>query len=434
MRKSKYTTVLPNGENEYIIYNCLNDALLVCTPDTLELIRQHQDHLDTLFQQHPDLYNHLKEKGMIVPDETDETAELIATWEREEESGTHYSITINPTMDCNLRCWYCYEEHLTDSHMSATVLTSIKKLLQRICSNGTTQSLHLSFFGGEPLLEFSSCIKPLITLAHSLCKEYAIELSLSFTTNAVLLSKDKIDFLKATNLPIRFQIPFDGGRDYHNHIKKFANGNPTFDISINNLKHAVEQGFSVIVRCNYTNESISSFNDLIDELADFYKTHTQEMSFAFHQIWQDEHRQETDSIVNQLTLKISKWGKRCFSPKLDSGRCYADQRNSFVINFNGDLYQCTARKFNDENKEGHLQPDGTLIHNQRYEERMQCRFSNPECLECRAFPICKICSQKRLEHDRTRCLISTRAIAEMDALRSRITELYHTPKCTTDCL
>ena len=158
------------------------------------------------------------------------------------------------------------------------------------------------------------------------------------------------------------------------------------------------------------------------------------MSFAFHQIWQDEHRQETDSIVNQLTLKISKWGKRCFSPKLDSGRCYADQRNSFVINFNGDLYQCTARKFNDENKEGHLQPDGTLIHNQRYEERMQCRFSNPECLECRAFPICKICSQKRLEHDRTRCLISTRAIAEMDALRSRITELYHTPKCTTDCL
>lgn len=425
MKSSKYNIIVRNGD-AYILYNSLRDRMMVCALETFKLLESHRENPNALSGIHPELYRCLTDRKFLVPDETDETAELIASIEKSETSDTHFSITINPTMDCNLACWYCYEDHLHDSRMPIEVLNGIRNMLRNICDNGKTRSLSLGFFGGEPLLEFKSRVVPIILEARTLCGEKQIVLNLDFTSNAVLLTRDKADFLHDTGLPVRFQIPFDGGREMHDTVKKMKNGCPTYDLTLDNLKYAVEQGIRVTVRCNYTNQSVASLHGLLDDLLPFFEKHKDSMTFSLHQVWQDERNcEETNDAVRSLEKRINAIVHADPSGVLNDVRCYADRRNAFVVNYNGDLYQCTARKFAPEDREGVLHEDGTIEHNERYRTRMASRFSNPECMECAIYPICKTCTQKRLEREQGRCLWSAEKEQYIeDVVRSRIAELY----------
>jgi radical SAM additional 4Fe4S-binding domain len=71
-----------------------------------------------------------------------------------------------------------------------------------------------------------------------------------------------------------------------------------------------------------------------------------------------------------------------------------------VVNYNGDLYKCTARDFLPENRVGYLSEVGELIWNKGYiEKRMSAKFNNKPCLDCKIMPLCNGgCSQHALDH------------------------------------
>ena len=75
------------------------------------------------------------------------------------------------------------------------------------------------------------------------------------------------------------------------------------------------------------------------------------MHFSFHRIWQDEERRETEEIVRGYESRIAALGGAYYSLPTDRSRCYADKKHSTVINYNGDMYQCTAREFTAANCE-----------------------------------------------------------------------------------
>ena len=79
--------------------------------------------------------------------------------------------------------------------------------------------------------------------------------------------------------------------------------------------------------------------------------------------------------------------------------CYADKRNSAVINYNGDLFKCTARDFTTAKRAGYINESGDLIWEDNYlERRMNTKFKNKPCLSCRLLPICNGgCSQHAME-------------------------------------
>lgn len=423
MKLSKYNIIIDN-DGESVVYNTLNDKLMLCKPELLDLIKEHKSQIDRLEELHPSLYCYMQENHFIVFDDEDETQTLINQMLAEDTDDSYYAITINPTLNCNLSCWYCYEEHLAGSKMSVEVYQAVERLIERIATNGKTKSFHLGFFGGEPLLGFRNCVKPLIEYTHALCKQNDIELNLGFTTNAVLLTEEVVDFLSNTGLSTSLQIPFDGDRDTHNSIKKTHSGEGTYDITLSNLKYAVSKDLSVIVRCNYTNDSASSFGAVIEDMESVYKQHLSKINFSFHQIWQDEERHETEAIIREHENRIQSIGGTYYCTQVDKSRCYADKKHSFVVNYNGDIYQCTAREFIEENREGRLLNDGKVEYNERYQKRMDMRFSNPECLECYAFPICKVCTQKRLENDGDRCVCNGDGDPKADLVRSRILAIY----------
>lgn len=423
MKLSKYTIFIDNAD-QHIVYNTASDSMMICVHEIVQLIREHTNNINDIQNIHPTLYDYLKEKKFIVPQDLNETETLIKFFEKEFDNDNEISITINPTMNCNLRCWYCYEERLAHSNMKQETIESIKKLLSSITRKSNLKSLHLSFFGGEPLLGFKFCVDPLIKYADSLCKEKDIDLTLGFTSNAVLLSNEVCDKLCEYNRKISFQIPFDGDRQMHNSVKKTFNGKETYDITLTNLKYALSKGFTVTVRCNYTRKPAASFEYLIEDIKDLLTLYRTSMKVSFQHVWQDEDSSDTDRIIEDLENKVIKIGGKYYESAIDASRCYADRKNSFVINYNGDVFQCTAREFTEQNREGILKEDGHIEYNDRYYQRMKSRFSNPECLECKIYPICSICTQKRLEIGNDRCLGAHFKNFKKDKLWSRITALH----------
>jgi uncharacterized protein len=79
--------------------------------------------------------------------------------------------------------------------------------------------------------------------------------------------------------------------------------------------------------------------------------------------------------------------------------CYADRINQATINYNGDVFKCTARDFTKDNLEGVLDSDGLIQWKNNILNRFEKRLTNKPCLDCKIMPICGGgCSQKAIEN------------------------------------
>lgn len=146
--------------------------------------------------------------GGLVNDDLDEGREVDKLILETDFDKSMLEVIINPTLDCNFKCWYCYENHIPESCMSeetqAALVSLIEKRLDR-CKE--TKECQLSFFGGEPLMRFHEVVQPLISKTSLICEKRGVRLSLQFTTNANLLDDEMIGFLR--QFPASFQITLD---------------------------------------------------------------------------------------------------------------------------------------------------------------------------------------------------------------------------------
>lgn len=75
------------------------------------------------------LYVKLLENYFIVPDDFDEF-EVVKNLKRQMQYNPNmYQVMINTTLDCNLNCWYCYENRISKSHLNEATIKAIKKTL-----------------------------------------------------------------------------------------------------------------------------------------------------------------------------------------------------------------------------------------------------------------------------------------------------------------
>lgn len=122
--------------------------------------------------------------------------------------------------DCNLSCSYCYADgggygRPIRTMTSDTMEMALRKLLPR---NGR---LTVSFFGGEPMMNFA-LIRHAVTLGAQLGKELNAEIRFALTTNGTLLDAEQVDFLRGHFSHVA--VSLDGSRSITNHGRKFKNG------------------------------------------------------------------------------------------------------------------------------------------------------------------------------------------------------------------
>lgn len=372
---------------------------MALTPQLANIFNEGKATPEKIKAQHAELYDHLLQKGIFVCDDADETEAYIRKREEYERSSGEYTITINPTLACNMSCWYCYESHKNMPAMSADVKQSVLLLIDKLLADNKLKKLNLSFFGGEPLLYFDKVVVDIINHAKMQCKAFDAKLSIHFTTNAYLLTDSVLKQLEG--LDVSFQITIDGGKQVHDSVRKTKGGEPTYARIVEHIHQTLSHGFPVGVRFNYTTKSIPSFIDVVKDFSHLQQEQKHLVNFTFQRVWQDNEgdASQVEQQVEHIERAFEQAGLFVNNAKsYIVPYCYADGVNTAVVNYNGDLFKCTARDFAPKSKEGTLAADGTLRWNERLRKRMSIRHGSDTCLQCRIYPICHGgCSQMKLE-------------------------------------
>ncbi|MEZ7891023.1 MAG: radical SAM protein [Candidatus Wallbacteria bacterium] len=141
-------------------------------------------------------------------------------------------IWLGLTHNCNMDCEYCFEKSGARKTPSDMTIDTAKKAIDFLVKNSKNKNISVILFGGEPLLKFD-LIKEIVKYCEKKEKEVEKKFLLSFTTNAILLDKEKFDYFKSKNIGIL--ISFDGN-DSMNCYRKLKNGDKSFPIIMKNLK------------------------------------------------------------------------------------------------------------------------------------------------------------------------------------------------------
>lgn len=402
MKYSKFNSILNVGNNSYILYSALSDQFIILREYAYKDISKYD--ANTLKKYNKVLYDQLVSVNGIIEDAFDESKAILDLIRRTDDNDSVYHLHVNPTVDCNFNCWYCYENHIKGSKMPAIVLESVKKLMQNVIKTQLNlQVFCLSFFGGEPLLYFNDIARPLIEYIIILCKSKGINFNIQFTSNGFLLSNSIIEFLRDKN--VCFQITLDGGRETHNKTRFSMGGIGSYDRIMANIIRLIESNIKVILRINYTSTNIFNVSNILYDIDTIKQEYRDNLNVDFQRIWQDNDAELNDDVIECLNENIRLFYAKGFQVSshkiLDSVRnsCYGDKRNHSLVNYNGDIFSCTARNFSSQNRDGYLSSEGTIVwENNSLEKRLALKFSKPVCHSCRIAPLCGGgCCQRALE-------------------------------------
>ncbi len=423
MKWTKYLHVSESKTGNINIYNIKNDNIIQLLPALWNIIQSQWSEPENLKSIHPTLFEDLKSRDFLVPAESDEYSMVKNDIINRLSDKKIFRLIINPTMDCNLRCWYCYEEHLKNSQLSQELTNSILSLISNKISDAETEVLHLTFFGGEPLMKFHSRALPIIIKAKDMCDEKKIRFQLDFVSNGTLLTEHVINSLSNIASNINFQIAFDGGRDTHDKTKYYANGRGTYNDVLKNINSGLANDMFFNIRCNYTSENIDSFFSLVEDIKSLPNYDSEKIRFSLQRVWQAKAYKTLEEKVEHLQTWIDGGIDRS-SSDIDSvpSHCYASMSNCYVVNYDGNVYKCTAREFSKENMIGRLSKTGEIEFNPKYHNILDIRFHD-ECKDCNLLPICTFCHQQHIEHNGN-CPKQISSI-DKDAQISRRIEMVH---------
>lgn len=380
---SKYNSLITIADGLYLHYNALADSFLVSRQG--ESIYSEENYEEVL-----------REGGFLVERSEDEEELLRTRFYKTIKQNEEFILTINPTLDCNFDCWYCYEQKSHKAYMSGTTLDSVLLFLEK--QSVRFQSIHVSFFGGEPFLCFDKIVVPILQKLAALGKTYGC----SFTTNAGLLSERMIQILRNHRVS-NMQITIDGDRELHNKIRFYRGGNGSYDVILKCITSLLKHDIPVTMRVNYTSETLSSITQISKDLIVLLSSElVGKLKVSLHQVWQTTNI-DLSAEVEQVIAHLSSLGFNVSTPVLNNvfSPCYADYEHSAVINYNGDVYKCTAVDFINKPRDGFLSSDRQIVwENESLEKRLDSRFKNAPCQVCRIQPICNgACSQKAIDYD-----------------------------------
>ena len=269
-------------------------------------------------------------------------------------------------MNCNFKCWYCYEQH-KPSMMSDDDNKAIVKFVKTEAKAKNVKEIMLDWFGGEPLLRFNQTIYPIAKEIANWCKENDFAFTNAITTNGSLITEDMAKMRDETGLR-QFQITLDGGKDEHNKTKSSPAMKDSYSVTVKNIHTLcrVINNPHIELRINYTKENIDSAFTILD---DFDERIRHFITISPHIVWQKSGDAEAlKDKVQALRAKAEEKGYNVSKQNLllKCATCYIDNMEQFVINYDMNVYKCTARDFCERYSIGRINGDGVFEPNNLY--------------------------------------------------------------------
>ena len=156
------------------------------------------------------------------------------------------TMVLNVTNQCNLSCEYCYEygeDKIVDTEngkqpkfmSEQTARDSVDFMLKE---SGTNPIAHVTFFGGETLLNFA-VLQTTIAYARQRAAELGKQVDFSLTTNGTLLKPEVIEFLADNHVGVTISI--DGPKEVQDKFRVFHNGSGSYDVVAPKIKELLKR-------------------------------------------------------------------------------------------------------------------------------------------------------------------------------------------------
>ena len=387
---SFYNIVIEEDKNNVFLYNSYSGALIKLERSVYEIINKvHIDdhalcpYFDELFKQ-----------GFLKPANLNEYNRILTNERRAVYDNTAKKLTfvIAPTLQCNLNCEYCFEEDIRcNKTMSEITWEETISFLNKYIKP-ETQNVHITWFGGEPLLEVDKILKFSESFIPNM-ENRNIKFTSSITTNGTLLTKEKLHILiEKCNLR-RVQITMDGTEENYRR-KKGATKSQYLSV-LDNIKYVAQYiPISIRLNCDKGNfEDIKILTKEILNLCSFNKN----INFYLAKLVNYNPLESNDVFYTQeaFDIKNIEFQKyvltlegRDFKPKLPKYRrnfCGLFKLKNLAVGPDGELYKC-------EHWIGRKEKIiGTVNDGIYYTDEMIDSLDSPmneKCKKCKTFPLC----------------------------------------------
>lgn len=301
--------------------------------------------------------------------------------------------------DCNLRCKYCFAStgDYGEGRKLMTFETGKKAIDFLIENSGDRVNLELDFFGGEPLMNFD-VVKQIVEYARSKEKEYNKNFRFTITTNGMLLTDERIDFINKEMSNVVLSI--DGRKEVNDRLRVRVDGTGSYDKILEGYKKLVSKrgDKDYYVRGTFTKYNLDFSNDVMhlydlgfDQVSVEPVMADKEMPYAIVENDLEAIYKEYEVLADKLE-KIRENGGFCnffhFMLDLDQGPCAIKRLrgcgsgNEYVaITPDGDIYPCHQFVGIPEFKMGNLE-DGTFDKSIKEKFANTHVYAKDDCKKC----------------------------------------------------
>ena len=394
---SRYV-VLFSMDNLYLLFNSRNSAFLELNEKLYNDLCDLRDGKSFSVLDDKAITDQLLSMHILVTHDEDDDFlnQLLFEDSLDSFSTDTLNITFAPTLWCNLRCPYCFETSKSRGIVSTEVCD---KIIDFIKKHKLSNSLNLSWYGGEPLIAISRIeyfLKRLseegINLVHH-----------SITTNGTLFNEHALQVFEKYPLH-SVQITLDGKKERHDKIRTHDDGHGSFDEILSNLDvfSKLFPKTNVSIRVNigkHNTDDYAYLSQLIKERYDdkFYVypgilQGDNDCGFTSHFF--------TDTEISDFFVHLIKNRMVTEIPHRQQKNCVATMLYGYVIGPKGELYKCW-QDVGFKDKEIGSVLDGNFCNSALFHKYMlHGSFHNDmNCQRCKLLPTCDTgCARHRISN------------------------------------
>ena len=309
------------------------------------------------------------------------------------------AMCLNVAHDCNLRCEYCFAAK-GDFGCGRKLMPlevgkkAIDFLIERSAGR---RNLEMDFFGGEPLMNWD-VVKELVLYAREQEKIHNKNFRFTITTNGLLLTDDKIDFINQEMS--NCVLSLDGRKEINDRLRVRVDGTGCYDQIVPKYQKLVAQrgDKDYYARGTFTRYNLDFTEDVLhmadlgfDQVSVEPVVSDEKLDYSIKEEDLPRVFEEYERLANAL-LKRRKEGKGCnffhFMIDLNQGPCAIKRLrgcgcgNEYVaVTPEGDIYPCHQFVGDEQWKMGSVL-DGTF--NMPMKERFAKAnvYSKSDCKNC----------------------------------------------------
>lgn len=375
--KSKYN-IQTKVKGGYLIFNTLHQNLLYI---------KNSDFDDYLYEKNTNPnFAEWQSEGLIIDDQKDEYQEKYQKVYTKNNKKRQI-ITLFTTTACNARCSYCFEKGIQTLSINPN---DIEKLSNALINSINCEHLHITWFGGEPLL-FPNAITEITNIVKPYCEQNSIKYTSSIITNGSLITPEiKGKMFDEWNI-VSTQITLDGTNNKYNKIKSYVDGS-NFQKVISNIKLLTQDKHKITIRINFDKHNLNNClklvkylykNDLRSDKINIYFSPITNQDEKSKKLINRQYKRIFDVLIKYNYLRNINY----FNFHLAQNHCQAEQEQSFCLFPNGIVTKCQRQK---------PQNSKISIYDEDFSNKLNTVWQDFEstkpsekCIECKYLPLCK---------------------------------------------